>query len=193
MRRIIKIGGSLLLREHLTADLNAWVATQSPAQTIAIVGGGELIDAIRRLDQRHPCDAAWVHWRCVRLLRTTFDWLADQLPNWRVHVTADHFESLHSNRHDGCHLVCVDSFYHPDADAELPLSWETTTDAIAGWLAILLQADELVLLKSCDAADWKRLDDLAADGFIDAALPQLADRLPPLRIVNFGDWAADHS
>jgi len=185
MRRIIKIGGSLLMRDDLVATLDDWIARQPAAQNIAIVGGGELIDAVRRLDRLHRCDPARVHWRCVELLRTTFDWLADQLSGWQLHSTTDQFNALRWQTGSGKHLVAVDTFYGIDSDAGLPLSWDTTTDAIAGWLAILLKADELVLLKSCRPPAWSRLNDLAGRGFVDAALPQLADRLPPLRMVDF--------
>jgi aspartokinase-like uncharacterized kinase len=193
MRRIIKVGGSLLLRDQLAAKLDAWVRLQPPAQNVAIVGGGELIDAMRRLDERFHRDAEWVHWRCVDLLGTTHDWLGDQLPGWHRRSTAEQFRELCSMEGFENHLVRVDSFYRPESGAGLPLSWDTTTDAIAGWLAIVLNADELVLLKSCEPPAWSHLDELAAAGFVDAALPRLVDRLPRLRLVNFADWTADGS
>jgi aspartokinase-like uncharacterized kinase len=187
MRRVIKIGGSLLRTDRLAQTLDAWIARQPPAQTIAIVGGGELIDAVRRLDAQYHCDTVWVHWQCIALLQTTFQWLSWQLDGWQLHSTADEFERLRKSEGTTAetnHLVAVDSFYHQHTESPLPLDWTTTTDAIAGWLSILTGADELVLLKSCDVDAAMSLSDLADQGVIDGALPSLAADLCPVRCVN---------
>lgn len=177
-----------MLRDSLAQELDSWIATQPPAETIAIVGGGELIDAVRRLDAQHHHDAAWVHWQCVGLLRTTFQWLSWQLDSWQLHSTADEFEQLCKSGEKAAvtsHLVAVDSFYHEQTESPLPLDWTTTTDAIAGWLSILIGADELVLLKSCDVDATMSLTQMADHGVIDGAFEILADDLCPVRFVNF--------
>jgi len=192
MRRVIKIGGSLLLRDSLAETIQGWAVAQPPAETIAIVGGGELIDAVRRLDAAHHCDQAWVHWQCIGLLRTTFEWLGSQLKDWQLHSTIEHFENLRRPSEmssftpaSGFHLVAVESFYHVGVDSPLPLDWTTTTDAISAWLAVLLDADELVLLKSCDVDESVSLDQLATQGVVDRAFPILAGDLRSVRFVNF--------
>ncbi|QDV46372.1 hypothetical protein Enr13x_62810 [Stieleria neptunia] len=184
MRRVIKIGGSLLLRDALSDSIQAWAVRQPPAQTIGIVGGGELIDAVRRLDAAFPSPSSWLHWQCVGLLRTTFEWLAPQLSGWHIESTPEQFERLRRFPECHHHLVAVDAFYHAATPSPLPEDWTTTTDAIAGWLSILIGADELVLLKSCDVDTSRSLSELARQGVVDAALPMLADRLPPVRFVN---------
>lgn len=185
MRRILKIGGSLLRDRTLAARLERWLDDEPPAQTIAIIGGGELIDAMRGLDTTHRCDPEWIHWRCVDLLRVTFELLGEQLPEWRSISSRADFEALKHGSIDGASLVAVDSFYFPESSAPLPENWSTTTDAIAGWLSIVLDADELVLLKSCDVPAESAIDALSRQGIIDEALPSLAARLCPIRYLNF--------
>ncbi|KAA5544304.1 protein kinase [Roseiconus nitratireducens] len=186
MQRVIKIGGSLLLQRGLVPALQRWDRQQAAGENIYIVGGGEIIDAVRRLDARYPADPVEMHWLCVDLLRVTFEMLAGQLPDWSRWKTRDQFRQLSVDPpNGGAHLVCVDAFYHRGCEAPLPESWETTTDAIAGWLAVLLGADELVLLKSCDADSDRPLRGLADAGIVDTALPDLADRLGRVRLVNF--------
>ncbi|QDV86578.1 protein kinase [Stieleria magnilauensis] len=184
MRRVIKIGGSLLLRDALSDSIQAWAVRQPPAQTIGIVGGGELIDAVRRLDAAFPSPSSWLHWQCVGLLRTTFEWLGPQLDGWQLESTPEQFERLKRSPECHSHLVAVDAFYHAATETPLPEDWTTTTDAIAGWLSILVGADELVLLKSCDVDASRSLAELAGQGVVDAALALLADQLPPIRFVN---------
>jgi aspartokinase-like uncharacterized kinase len=190
-RRVVKIGGSLLQTDQLAEKLLAWLAEQPPAETLAIVGGGKLIDVVRELDAKHSLAPKRVHWQCVDLLRVTFQWLATQLPTWKTISNRQQFsERLEAPRSDTAAgmLLAVDSFYYPGLSCPLPESWDTTTDAIAGWLAIETKADELILLKSCDS-DTTNVSELARQGIVDPALPLISDRLPMTQLVNFNRLA----
>ena len=102
MRRVIKLGGSLLESESIAERFANWLALQPPAQNITIVGGGEIIDAMRRLDQRFSLDQAWTHWHCVDLLRTTHGVLASELADWTPIGSRTGFAALRSGqRHSG--------------------------------------------------------------------------------------------
>ena len=92
MRRVVKVGGSLLLRENLPSESRSWFAAQRPAENIVIVGGGELINAIRKLDALRESSPAEVHWRCVGLLSTTFQIVCDWFPDWEHVSTAEAFQ-----------------------------------------------------------------------------------------------------
>lgn len=151
MRRVIKVGGSLLSRPNLPDSLTRWFARQSKAENLVIVGGGELVESIRRLDQLRPSEPVDTHWLCVDLLESTRKIFA----NWFE------WESLTSGRDlrerirtgfsvDQPTLVAVPSFYHGSTDFDAPLDWRTTSDTIAALLALTAAADELVLLKNCD-------------------------------------------
>lgn len=200
-RRVLKIGGSLLTCQDLPTRLDAWVDQQPSAETIAIVGGGELVDAMRHLDAINAMDPEWLHWRCVDLLRVTFDWFAGRVPHWRIVGSKEEFASAFDARPDvelqaerRC-LVAVQCFYernHGNRDTEanvpkLPISWATTTDAIAALLSIRLNADELVLFKSCSVDTSRTLAELASDGIVDEAFPMFSDQVPPIRFVNLRD------
>lgn len=184
MKRVVKLGGSLLDRHQLKRDLTTWLSEQSPAQTLMIVGGGALIDAIRRLDDHGGSDPATVHWRCVDLLQTTFQFLSDWFPHW---PTIDSVEQLQNAICEGVPvdsptLVGVGSFYAPGGDDGLPHDWRTTSDAIAALLAIRWQADELVLLKSCQVDSSLSIDELAGAGIVDHSLPLIAGGVNEIRI-----------
>ena len=78
--------------------------------------------------------------------------------------------------------MSVSTFYRPDHDFGLPHNWNTTTDAIAAALAAETSSDELVLLKSCSVDDSLSIGQLAETGIVDAALPQIADRVKTIRV-----------
>ncbi|TWT97424.1 amino acid kinase family protein [Neorhodopirellula pilleata] len=194
--RIIKIGGSLLLRPHLLADLQNWRRRfeDEGDSTIAIIGGGQMIEAVRMWDRLRPGLPATVHWRCVEMLRHSYDCLREAIqddPSWgrcRSIDTAsqwqDYLSSLAGHRplgRGGCPefvLLNVPAFYTPISSrrqtVRLPEDWRTTTDSISLWLAHQVSSErginvQCVLLKSClISPDWT-LASLVEEGVIDPA------------------------
>ena len=182
MRRVVKVGGSLLLRDDLPAALPRWLATQSEAETLIVVGGGELIDAVRRLDQIRSGDSIEIHWLCVELLETTRQLFA-QWFDWPSVCTADELDAASESGFSRQlpTLVAVKAFYGRrlvgHQRVAMPLDWRTTTDAIAALLAMRTRADELVLLKSCDVDPRASIEQLAIDRVVDEALPMVASQV----------------
>ena len=141
MRRVVKVGGSLLDRVDLTSALSQWVDGQLVGETLVVVGGGSLVNAIRELDTIRPGDPVEVHWLCVDLLGVTFrlmsswfDWPTVRTPEQLQTQTAAGFAT------DRPTLVAVEAFYSRELTNQcnspvLPESWQTTTDAIAALLA----------------------------------------------------------
>jgi aspartokinase-like uncharacterized kinase len=184
MRRVVKVGGSLLVRNDLPDSLRQWIAGQPAAQTFVIVGGGELIDAIRDLDQVRPCDPALIHWLCVDLLQSTFRLAASWFASWpSIDSTQDLDRTAASHSGVGeTFLVSVRSFYHPHSGSDLPINWDTTTDSIAAELALRVNADELVLLKSCEVDSDADVVQLVRSGIVDPAFARVAVKLPAFRV-----------
>jgi 5-(aminomethyl)-3-furanmethanol phosphate kinase len=178
-RRVVKIGGSLLHQERLLESLSSWLERHAPAQNLLIMGGGELIDQVRRADAIQPADPVQVHWQCIDLLDATF-LMASSWFDWAIIRTTDEFQATLEQgfRADKPTLVCVSSFYRADLPHPIshpvPLDWRTTSDTIAAMLAIQVAADEVVLLKSCDIDPQASVEQLSLAGVVDEALPLLA-------------------
>ena len=47
MIRVVKVGGSLLDLPQLPQKLRMWLAAQSPAHNVLVVGGGPLVEQVR--------------------------------------------------------------------------------------------------------------------------------------------------
>jgi aspartokinase-like uncharacterized kinase len=74
----------------------------------------------------------------------------------------------------------------PTQDADT--SWEVSSDSLALALARRLNAERLVLVKSCDVAPGDSLDALSAAGIVDARFPDWArDADFPIDVVSRGD------
>lgn len=169
MRRVVKIGGSLLLRNTLADDLHHWFGRQSPAESFVIVGGGELINSIRRFDEIAPGDAATMHWQCVDLLDLTFDFFCRRMAEWRNIASIDSLDSVFGFEQSPT-IIRVGAFYQRESKSRLPHDWRTTTDAIAAELAQTIAADELVLLKACDVDESTSLAILSEAGVVDKGI-----------------------
>lgn len=187
-RRVIKLGGSLLGRNGLQSEFSSWLARQSPAANIVVAGGGRRVDEVRTDDAEAPGDPAKVHWQCVDLMRHTFTFVSALFPAWpRITTPSDLAAILNSNPpRPATAIAATSAFYSRVQNSEcLPQSWATTSDSIAALLAIETQANELVILKSCEIPNGRTIEQLSSDGVIDEALPDLASRIPNVRIEMF--------
>jgi aspartokinase-like uncharacterized kinase len=196
MRRIIKIGGSMLLRDNLATAVNQWLDTHPSDQTMIIIGGGKLIDAVRELDQRHKMPPQQMHWMCVDLLAATASFAADFF-GWPLIKTKQEWKDTvqpgtgfpNSQVSALPTVVTPAVFYNRNTSVRgtrSPHDWRTTTDSIAAFLAHQVDADELVLLKSCPIAPKMSLEKLAEAGIVDEAFPEVARDLRSIRIEQLG-------
>lgn len=170
---VVKIGGSLLTQPELPLRLSDWLTNRERAAVV--VGGGEMIEAVRRWDAIHPLDPVRTHWRCVRMLRHTAELVAEWLPTATVIETRQQFETYRLEQPAGIHVVPPDTFYHPDTEDRLPCDWTTTSDSIAGLLTRKLQARRLALWKSCPLPAGLDLATATARGIVDPVLAEVID------------------
>ena len=183
--RVIKLGGSLLDWPELAQNFRRWLAAQSDAVNILIVGGGTIVDAVRRLDIQHRLTAEAAHWLSIRGMGLTAKFVGELL----AEATCVHgLDELQFSAGAGLQILEVEQFLRADqasADA-LPCGWEVTSDSIAARLATILMARELVLLKSTLAAAPSTREELAQSGLVDAYFAH-ASRTLAVRIVNLRD------
>ena len=188
VKRVVKVGGSLLDKQGLADDILQWLSRQPTAQNILVAGGGRVVNAVRTLDRVHSLDAESAHWLCVCAMRVTTRLLVDLLKNEVTTVTTlGQLENEQSEGRlyvfDSEHFLCHDE---PSCvGTMLPPNGSVTSDSIAARIGQVLDAAELVLLKSADPPQPVSLEAAAQTGYVDEFLPQLADDLTRIRCVNF--------
>lgn len=188
MIRVVKVGGSLFDLPDLGERLREWLARQRPAHNVLIAGGGPLVEQIRTWHADEPIEDAAAHWMCIDLLTVT----AHMLHAWMPEIPLVEDDCLLCQRvgEPGATIFGPAPWMrHSEPGLPgtwLPSSWETTSDSIAGRLAAALLADEFVLMKSAlpRRKTSRELSALAAVGYIDSVLAQMAPELPPTRLVN---------
>jgi aspartokinase-like uncharacterized kinase len=188
MIRVVKVGGSLFDLPDLGERLRGWLAGQRPAHNVLIAGGGPLVEQIRAWHAEEPIEDAAAHWMCVDLLTVTAHMLHAWMPETPL-VEDDRLLCQRVGEPGATIFGPAPWMRHSEPGLPgtwLPSSWETTSDSIAGRLAAALLADEFVLMKSAlpRRKTSRELSALAAMGYIDSVLAQMAPELPPTRLVN---------
>lgn len=199
--RVVKLGGSLLDQPDIGAKLRTWLTREGKAKTLIVVGGGELVEAMRDLDRLHSFETEAVHWWCVDLLSTTAAVFVSMLGNVPLLRSGSDLDDYLEGQ-DLLAVVEVSSFYGPQLrEAALPSSWDTTTDSIAALLCQQVNACELVLMKSCEVEqdtvepvknshDMETIQHWSISGVVDAAFPAISAQLPRIRCVNLREVSA---
>ena len=186
--RVVKIGGSLLELPDLAERLRRWLSVQTPAHHILLAGGGPLVDQIRQWHTQSQISELAAHWMCIDLMTVTAHFLHDRLPE--IPLIEDDRLLCQRVGDRACTIFGVAPWMKQNEPQLpgycLPASWQVTSDSIAARLAIVLAADELVLLKSALPSPImaRNISDLASSGFVDTLFPKLSPELKGIRIVN---------
>ena len=197
--RVIKLGGSLLTLPDLRNRFHRWLNDQSPAINLLVCGGGELVEAIRQIDSAQQLETTFTHWLCIDLMKTTASLAAAILGI--EHVIAEPNELSRFVSASPLNTLAViqpTAYLSREANAAqpaelpaLPENWDCTSDAISAWLALKLDANELVLLKSTgvdnahlQTPSLSQLNDWARQGLVDTVFPSFAHRIAKVSVVN---------
>lgn len=220
--RVVKVGGSLLDLVDLPVRVRAWQNEHPYPRTLYLLGGGAVVEAVRELDRAHAFPSTLVHWTCVdlmtvnaRLMQSTMPWLElvdrpDELLR---------FVDVDGETSQRCAIVTTGAVYSQNESVEsgeescsllgefqLPEDWSTTSDTIAAALALKLDADELVLMKSTDcplssnitnksnsnckmeSSNVELFEAWANERFVDEAFTSFARRIRKISVVNLRKW-----
>lgn len=170
--RVVKLGGSLLELDDLEQRIENWISRQTPATTIWIVGGGELVEEIRRQDESCELNAEVVHWSCVEKMDDNALRLAAGFPEWKRFESVDSLDVEPSTRN----WILSHLSWTRRHTSHLPKTWDVTSDSIAATLAHWIGARELVLLKSTDPPMDTDVETAVSRGFVDGYFLQAFNR-----------------
>jgi hypothetical protein len=168
---IVKLGGSLAHDLRLQGWL-AMLAELGGGRVTVVPGGGAFADAVR-VSQRYWRFADLpAHNMAVLGMAQTAHLFHALEP--RLALAADE-EAIRRTLHSGQPALWVPMMLLRDAP-DLLTSWDVTSDSLALWLARLLNAERLVVVKACKVPPASSLAQLGADGVVD---------------LRFGAWARD--
>ena len=189
---VIKIGGSLLDWPELPGQLETLVKqvkVRKNAMAI-VVGGGRIVDEIRRIHCIHDISQETAHELAIRAMETTSHIFKAVMPPDTFSVVSNWNELNHSHQSGLIPIIVPWQILEEEAQIRpnhsLPRSWETTSDSIAARLARILHARILILAKSVLPTPGSSLKEAAENGIVDQVMLQEADGLQ-VGIVNLRD------
>lgn len=160
---IVKLGGSLIA-DPLLPQWLALLSQLGGGRVTIVCGGGRFADEVRRVQS---------HWQFDDLAAHNMAVLAMAQTTWLVHGLQPTIE-LASSEADvrrvlhGGRVAAWLPFDWLRAQATEYTNWGLTSDSIALELARLLNAERLVLVKSCEVDRSRSLEQLGSAGVVDA-------------------------
>jgi hypothetical protein len=195
--RVVKLGGSLFGWDHVVDAVRRWLGRQPDCCNVLVAGGGALADCVRDLDRRLRLEADTSHRLAIQAMAIHAQALRSLMPDSQLlrlsdladqgAGRADQRSPFGSSLVEGHRLWVLDpvDFVHRiDVAASgrcLPVGWHVTSDSIAARVAEVLEAAELVLLKSSLPSDS------LSTPYVDDYFATAAARLPRMRAVNLRD------
>lgn len=174
---VVKLGGSLATARGAAdagdfGPLPALLAAiaEAGAPLVVVPGGGPLADAVRAVQPRLGLSDAAAHHMAILAMESLALAFADLEPRLIPCPDAPAIARAHAAGRAALWLPAAMA-----RTADVPQSWDVTSDSLALWLAIRLRAARCVLVKSAPPAgdgpgDW------AAAGLVDPVVPVLAAR-----------------
>jgi aspartokinase-like uncharacterized kinase len=187
---VVKLGGSLAD----SAALSDWLAALGRAgrgRAVVVPGGGPFADAVRTAQRRCGFDDSTAH--SMALL--AMDQFGHQLAAMGNRTSAGTFMLADTRARIEAALAATSvAVWLParmtDAEPHLPRDWDLTSDSIAAWLAGVLRARGLALLKSVAVAEQPEMRELLERGWVDARFPEFAAASGvPFRLLGAGQHA----
>lgn len=166
---VVKFGGSLTR----TASLKDWLqplAEHGRGRIVIVPGGGPFADAVRAAQLSLAFDERTAHAMALLAMHQYALLLRGLCPALTLETDV---ERLPARLAEGETVLWLPDLQQLDAES-VPASWEVTSDSLAAWLAARLGATDLLMVKSVTFAADAALEDISAEGMVDAAFMEYA-------------------
>ena len=184
---VVKLGGSLANSGDLTQWLDV-IVTAGAGKVVLVPGGGPWANEVRSAQQREGFDDRLAHRKALRAMEQYARVLASMRPTLvPVSSVARIQEILRSGQ-----IAVWLPYAMVVEEPSIPESWEVTSDSLAAWLALRLDASGLLLVKSLQInGPQPGIEELMRRGWVDPAFGKFASGLRlPIVLVGQGDQQA---
>lgn len=182
---VVKIGGSL---SHDPA-LRNWLIQLSEiggGRIVIVPGGGDFADKVREYQEEWQFPDLAAHNMCL-LAMTQYALLMQGVSPELIIASSE--AKIRRALRDGRVAVWVPTALMRESPDDMT-NWDTTSDSLAAWLSTLLNAERLVLVKSCPVNTAMPLEALVSSGVVDRRfVDYVNDANYPVELLNKRDLA----
>ncbi len=144
---VIKIGGGLLgVPGALEAVTSAVARMRGREPLVVVPGGGPFADAVREVDRARRVSPQTAHWMAILAMDQYAHLLAEHIAG---SVVVEEPGAVAARLAAGEIAILAPSRWMRAADP-LPHSWDVTSDSVAVYVAVALDARRLVLVKPAE-------------------------------------------
>lgn len=180
---VVKIGGSLS-RDPMLEEWLAQLTDFGGGRVVIVPGGGDFAEQAREHQAIWRFGDVAAHNMAV-LAMAQFALMMQGLSRRLVIAATD--AQIRAALHAGRVAVWapLDLLFQ---EANRLTSWEVTSDSLAAWLANRLNAERLVIVKSCEIGQERSIDEYAALGIVDSSFAGFTHDAPyPVDLLNRND------
>ncbi len=162
---VVKLGGSLTGSDALLKCLNSVDQNYQPGEVVIVPGGGAFADQVRLAQQHWQFDDHTAHRMAVLAMQQMallFKGIKSQF------AIAGSLTDISKQLNQQKTVIWSPDISELD-DAGIQATWDITSDSLAAWLAEILSASELILVKSAIIDSGLSLQGLAEQGIVDKA------------------------
>ncbi|NRO94354.1 aspartate kinase [Paraburkholderia sp. NMBU_R16] len=159
---VVKIGGSLshdpVLRGWLTE-----LAEVGGGRVVIVPGGGDFADKVQQYQAEWRFGDLAAHNMCLLAMTQYALMMQGLLPEL---VLASSEAKVRRALRDGRVAIWVPTALMRD-EPDAMSNWDTTSDSLAAWLSTMLNAERLIVVKSCPIELGEPIESLASSGVVD--------------------------
>lgn len=182
---VVKLGGSLL-GDPLLPQWLELLAQLGGGRVTVVCGGGSFADEVRRAQAQWQFDDLAAHNMAVLAMAQTAQLARGLSPTLRL---ASNEAEIRRVLHGG-HTAVWQPFEWMRSQANGSTNWDVTSDSIAVELARHLNAERLVVVKSCAVDRGATLAQLSDAGVLDRRFPAIASGAAfPIAVVHKSELA----
>lgn len=171
---VIKLGGSF----YDSPDLNDWLKTIvqfGSGKVVVVPGGGPFAEKVRQAQEQHEFNDHIAHHMALSAM--------DQFGLFLIGIAQSNgLELVAARSQQEIEQVISEQrlpiwlpSHHLSTNSDIPQNWQVTSDSLAGYLALQLKAQQLVLIKHCKSMiEDTRFEVLELEGIIDNNLKNYA-------------------
>jgi len=181
---VVKIGGSLS-RDPMLKEWLRQLADLGGGRVVIVPGGGGFADQVREHQAVWNFDDVAAHNMAVLAMAQHALLMRGVCRNLVVAATEGQIRrALHGGR-----AAVWAPFGMLQQEANVLTNWDVSSDSLAAWLANRLNAERLLLVKSCAIEPGRSMAHYTAQGVLDRHFVDFTrDASYPVDVVNKNDW-----